>query len=61
MGRPPHGIGKDALQAVLVHIPKRLIAWVDRRAALLGRSRAAVVRAALEAAYKKHLEEADRE
>lgn len=48
MGRPPHGIGKDALQAVLVSIPFRLIDWADRRAALLGLSRSAVVRDALE-------------
>lgn len=50
MGRPPHGLGKNALKAVLVSIPIRLIAWADR----LGPGRSAVVRDALEF-YKKHL------
>lgn len=48
MGRPPHGIGKDALKTVLVSLPIRLIAWIDRRAEMLGISRSAVVRDALE-------------
>jgi hypothetical protein len=50
MGRPPHGIGDDALKAVLVSIPIRLIAWADQ----VGPGRSAVVRDALEF-YKKHL------
>ncbi len=52
MGRPPHGLGKDALKAVLIHLPIRLISWADR----LGPNRATVVRKALEA-YKKSLED----
>lgn len=51
MGRPPHGLGKDALKAVLIHLPIRLIAWADRH----GPNRATVVRKALEA-YKKATE-----
>ena len=56
MGRPPIGIGKDALKAVLTHVPIRLIVWLDRRAALLGLSRSALVRVALED-YKKRQSE----
>ena len=48
MGRPPHGTGKDALKAVLTHVPIRLIVWLDRRAELLGLNRSALVRLALE-------------
>jgi metal-responsive CopG/Arc/MetJ family transcriptional regulator len=56
MGRPPHGIGKDALKTVLVSLPIRLISWIDRRAEMLGISRSAVVRDAL-ADYKKRQSE----
>ena len=52
IGRPPYGLGKDALKAVLVHLPIRLISWADR----LGPNRATVIRTALEA-YKKSLED----
>jgi hypothetical protein len=44
MGRPPHGVGKNALKRILVHIPIGLIAWADRR----GPTRATVFREALE-------------
>ncbi len=53
MGRPPHGIGKDALKAVLVHLPIRLIAWLDK----IGPSRAAAVRAIIDEAYASRLKE----
>lgn len=56
MGRPPHGIGEDALKAVLTHVPIRLIGSLDRRAALLGLSRSALVRAVLEDYAKRQSE-----
>ena len=56
MGRPPHGIGKDALKPVLTHVPVGLIVWLERKAKLLGLSRSALVRLALED-YKKRQSE----
>jgi len=49
MGRPPHGIGEDALKPVIVLLPIRLIAWADG----IGPSRSAVARKALEAYVKR--------